>query len=145
MNIRNLRIIEVFALAISIVATVVSMLYSAGGKEINSEGFGLILWAICPYFGLFIVELLIIRVATISKKPIASISKMSLFFCIISLLVLVLTLGAYAGTIGNKSSTSSLMFLFLPFYLIIGEVIIFVGGLIWSLVKSPENTISKSY
>jgi len=125
MNDKNLRLIGILALFLSIIVTVPVMLRASVWK-IDSEGFLFILWTVSPYISLFSADV-ILRMTT-------SISKLSLLFCVTSLLMLGFTLLAYVGTLGDKSSTYALIFVFVPFYLYIGGVIVFGIGLILALL-----------
>ncbi len=124
MNDRNLRTIEISALSVSIIVTVLAMLYAAAW-EISLESFLFILWAVSPYICLFLVGVLL--------RKITSISKISLVFCVTSLLMLGFTLLIYIGTLGDESSTYALIFLFVPIYLYIGGIILLGSGLILAL------------
>lgn len=131
MNDRNLRLVEISALSISIAVTLLAMLRAADG-EIKTGTVLFILWGISPYICLFLADVVL--------RMIASIPKMFPVFCIASLLMLGFTLLAYVGTLGDQSSTYGLIFLFVPFYLLVGGTIFLGGGLIWALLsKSPTD------
>ena len=131
MNDKNLRVIGISALLLSIIVTVLLMLRAAAW-EIGSGQLLFILWAISPYISLFLVDVLL--------RKITSISKLSLLFCVTSLLMLGFTLLAYVGTLGDKSSTYALIFVAVPFYLYVGGVLVFGIGLILALLlKSSKN------
>ena len=132
MNDKNLIVIEILALSVSIIVTVLAMLRAAAW-EFKPGTFPFILWGISPYICLFSVDIVLRRLA--------SVSKMSLVFCVTSVLMLGFTLLTYVGTLGDKSSTYALIFLFVPFYLYIGGIIFLGGGLIWALLtKSSKDT-----
>ena len=130
MNDRNLRAIEISALSISIIVTVFAMLRAAAW-EINSGTFLFILWGISPYICLFLVDVVL--------RKIVQTLRMILVFCVASLLMLGFTLLAYVGTLGDKSSTYGLIFLFVPFYLLVGGIIFLGGGLIWVLLSKSSK------
>ena len=130
MNDKDLRVIEISALSISVIVTVLAMMRAAAW-EIKSGTFLFILWGISPYLFLFLVDVLLRKI-----KPIP---KMFLVFCVASLLMLGFTLLAYVGTLGDRSSTYGLIFLFVPFYLFVGGAIFLVGGLIWALLSKPSK------
>ena len=131
---KNLKAIEISALTVSIIVTTFAMLY-ASEWEINSGALLFILWGISPYICLFLVDAVL--------RKIALVPKMSLVFCVISVLMLGFTLLAYLGTLGDKSSTYALIFLFVPFYLFIGSAVFLICGLIWALFSksSKDKTI----
>ena len=90
------------------------------------------LWAVSPYISLFLTDVILRRLTSVSKLP--------LLFCVTALLMLVFTLLVYVGTLGDKSSTYALIFLFVPFYLYIGSIIVFGIGLILALLaKMPKS------
>jgi membrane-associated HD superfamily phosphohydrolase len=130
MNDKNLRAIEISALSVSIIVTTLAMLRAAAG-EISSGAFLFILWAVSPHICLFLVD--------VALRKIAPTLKMSLVFCVTSLLMLGFTLLAYVGTLGDKSSTYGLIFVFVPFYLYIGGIILLIGGLIWALLSKSST------
>ena len=117
----KLNTIQIFALAISAIVTALTMLRAAQWK-IDFSGFLFLCWALSPYVFLLILSFLIDKFTSLPKK--------SLVFCITAILVLILTLLAYVGTLGDESSTSALIFVFAPVYLYVGAVIVLIGGLI---------------
>lgn len=130
MNGKNLRFIEISALSVSVVATVLTMLRAAAW-EIKPEAFLFIIWGVSPYICLFLFDA--------ALRWIAPIPKMVSVFCVTSLLMLGLTLFAYVGALGDESSTDSLIFLFVPIYLYIGAAVFLGGGLIWALLSKPSK------
>jgi len=135
MNNKNLRIIEILALSVSIIVTALVMLRFTEWK-IDSGIFVLFLAAISPYICLFLVDIVL--------RKFAPTLKMSLVFCGTSLLMLGLTLFIYvyllAETPAHRSSTDVLVFVVVPFYLYVGGAVVLVGGLIWALLsKSYKN------
>jgi hypothetical protein len=129
MNNKNLRTIEISALAVSIIVTVLAMLRSAAW-QIDSGTFLFILWAVSPYICLFLADF--------AFKRISLISKMLPVFCAVSVLMLAFTLLVYVGTLGDGSSTYALVFLFIPIYLFIGGIIFCGAGLIWALFSKSS-------
>jgi len=130
MNDKNLRVVAISALSLSIIVTVLALLRAAAW-EIGSGQLLFILWAISPYISLFLVDVLL--------RKITSISKLSLLFCVTSLLMLGFTLLAYIGTLGDKSSTYALIFVFVPFCLYVGGIIVFGVGLILALLLKSSK------
>jgi hypothetical protein len=67
-------------------------------------------------------------------------SRTALIFFVVSFLMLVFTLLAYVGTLGDDSSSYALIFVFMPLYLYIGSFFLFGLGLVLSLLfKSPKS------
>lgn len=131
MNDKNLSVVEILALLLSIIVTVLAMLFAATW-EIDSGHIPFILWAVSPYISLFFADVVLRRLTSVSKLP--------LLFCVTSLLMLAFTLLAYVGTLRDKSSTYALIFLFVPFYLYVGGVIVLGVGLILALLaKMPKS------
>lgn len=131
MNEKNLRVIGILALILSGIVTALVMLRAAVW-EIGLEHIVFILWAVSPYISLFLAD--------VALRRLTSLSKMSLLFCVTGLLMLGFTLLAYVGTLGDKSSTYGLIFLFVPFYLYVGGVIVLGVGLILALLaKLPKS------
>lgn len=126
----NLRVIETSALLLSIFVPGVCLPRSAGW-EISSGHIPFILWVVSPYICLFLLDVLLQRAKRIPEMP--------LFFCVVSLLMLGFTLFAYVGTMGDKSSTYGLIFIFVPFYLYVGSFILVVGNVIWVLLLEPSK------
>jgi hypothetical protein len=138
MNNGNLRTIEISALSVSVIVTALAMLRAAMWK-IDSGALLFILFAISPYICLFLFDVVLRRDVLLKKIPSVS-EKMPRVFCVTSLLMLGFTLLTYVGTIGDRSSTYALIFLFVPFYLFAGGAVIVGGGLIWALFsKSSED------
>ncbi len=133
MNYKTTKSIEISAIILSIVMTVLIMLYSANWS-VNFGTILFILWAIMPYISVFFVGRLFQKLTKISKIPV--------IFCVVSILMLAATLFAYIGTIRNDSSTAALAFVFVPFYLFIGSFLLIGIGMIWaafSKSKKKEN------
>jgi hypothetical protein len=126
----KLNTIQIFALAISAIVTALTMLRAAEWK-IDFSGFLFLCWALSPYVFLLILSFLIDKFTSLPKK--------SLVFCITAILMLVFTLLAYVGTLGDESSTSALIFVFAPVYLYVGTVIVLIGGLITARLFGRQN------
>ena len=128
MSARSLRSIEVLALSISIVVTILVMLCPSGCDAVVESGTWVFLcWAISPYIVFFVLGVVAERLTPVPQAPFIA--------CIVSLLMLAFTLLAYIGTLeGDKSSTSGLIFLFIPLYLYMGSFALLVGGLVLASV-----------
>lgn len=134
MNNKILNTVKLYALALSIIATILVMLYAAAW-QIDSGGVLFILWGISPYIAVFLVDILLRKLLSPPRQP--------LIFCITAVLMLAFTLFVYGGIFGNESSTFALVFLFIPIYLFIGAfVLIVIGSLLGLLFKpsKPENS-----
>ena len=104
----DLRYVGISALWFSVVVTGLVLMHAASNETSPGIIF-FILWAIFPYIGLLLGDVLI--------RKIAIIPKMSLILCVVSLLIFIFTFYAYVGTFGDKSSTYGLIFIFVPLYL----------------------------
>ncbi len=120
---KNLKIVEIAALVLSVIVTVAAMLYSANWS-VDLGAFLFILWAISPYICVFFVGQLV--------KKFTSIPQTSLIFCVVSLLMLAFTLLTYLGAFFDQSSTYALVFLFIPVYLFIGSFLLIGIGLLFA-------------
>ena len=123
MNNKILKSVEISALALSIITTVLAMLYSAGWS-IDFGAVLFILWAISPYICVFSIGQLL--------KKITSIPQTSLLFCTVAILMFVFTLLTYSTMFANQSSTAALAFVIVPFYLFIGSFILLGIGLLFA-------------
>lgn len=130
MNNKNLKRVGILSTSLSIIVAIFTLLFYAVG-QIDSGTFLFTLWTISPYVCLLVIYLLL------EKLP--QIPKISVVFCVVSVLMLGFTLLAYVGTLGNESSAYGFIFLFFPFYLLVGGAILFGGGLIWALLSKPPN------
>lgn len=131
MNQTALKSIGSFLLILSAIVTMTAMDKAAAGNF--QPGMILfIFWTISPYICIFVASLLLMRFT--------SIAQMSLIFCIISVLMFAFTLLTYIGTLGDKSSTYGLIFIFAPFYLHIGWFFLLAGGLFWRWLMSDKNS-----
>ena len=128
---RDIRYIGISASWLSICVIGLAMLRAAGTHfDIGIILF--ILWGISPYAILIAGEFVIRKIAVIPK--------ITKFFCVISVLLLALTIYACIEVFTSRSSTAGLMFVFLPFYLNLLVVISVVSGLIWaSRSKSSQK------
>lgn len=105
------RNIEAGSLVLASVLTLASLLYLSG-YELN----GFYLWALSPYVGFFIFSRFITTPSSFA----------ALAGCIVAVLMFVLTVFVYIdGLFVHTSSTSSLLFLFVPLYLLIGGPLAF--------------------
>ncbi len=110
------RLFEVGALSISAISSVFFMLYASEGELLF---YILCLWAILPYLSFFIISLI---VNFYFSSP-----RLSLATFITSILMLSFTLVVYIdGMFIHASSTSALLFLFVPLYLLVGEFLMLV-------------------
>lgn len=102
--------IEISALTMAIISVVIFLLMSSGWKlHINL----MYLWAILPYAVFFLISSIANSYKPSPSLPLAS--------CITSILILCFTLVIYIdGMFIHTSSTSALLFLFVPFYLLLG-------------------------
>lgn len=133
MNNKNLKIIEISALILAVIVTVVTMLYAAAWS-IDFGAILFVLWAVSPYICVFLAGSLV--------RKFTSIPKTSLIFSIVSLLMLVFTLLIYPGVFFDQSSTFALVFLVIPVYLFIGSFIVVGTGLMLAIfLKRPAKKI----
>lgn len=135
MSEKTFRIIEFAALFLCIIVTVLAMLRAAGW-QVNRGAVLFILWAISPYLCLCLADRVLRKIASIPRMP--------LVFCVISILMLGFTLLAYIGTLGDSSSNYALIFLFVPVYLLLGSFILLVVGLGLALFFRPSGTRNES-
>lgn len=127
---KNLRLVEVSALSVSIVVTVFAMLRASVWK-IDLTTFLFLLWAVSPFIFLFLIDAGLRKFAPRLKMPV--------IFCLTAILMLGLTLLTYLGTLGDESSTYGLLFLFAPVYLYAGAIIFLAAGLIWTLFSKSSK------
>lgn len=125
MNEKKLGLIKTLALSASVVVTMLAIVREAGWS-IGPGTLGFILWAISPYICFFFADILL--------RKLFSVPKLSLFSCLISLLMLAFTLVTYLGTVNDGSSTYPLIFLVLPIYLYVGSFILLASALILGLL-----------
>ena len=130
MSEKTLSGIEIAALSISIVVTLLVML-RASAWSFDAGIFLFMLWAVSPYFCLYSAD--------IALRKLTSIPKLPLIFCIISLLLLASTLVIYLGTLNDSSSTYALIFIFVPIYLFIGSFLLLGAGLIFGLLSKKSQ------
>ncbi|MCU1289769.1 MAG: hypothetical protein JWN60_1998 [Acidobacteria bacterium] len=131
MSPKNLKIAGNLALFLSAIVTILAML-NANAWSLDPGGIPFIVWAISPYFCFMSAYLLLRRFSFLSRT--------ALIFFVVSFLMLVFTLLAYVGTLGDDSSSYALIFVFMPLYLYIGSFFLFGLGLVLSLLfKSPKS------
>lgn len=124
---RMLRHIETAVLVLACVATVVIMLYAACWKF---EWSGFYPWATTPY----VVYLLISRAFG------RFVPSSALAGCIVAILMLAFTLVVYIDAMFiHVSSTSALVFIFVPLYLLVG------GPLLLLIVWVLGNIVRRFY
>jgi hypothetical protein len=131
MSPKNLKIAGNLSLFLSAIVTILAML-NANAWSLDPGGIPFIVWAISPYFCFMSAYLLLRRFSFFSRT--------ALIFFVVSFLMLVFTLLAYVGTLGDDSSSYALIFVFMPLYLYIGSFFLFGLGLVLSLLfKSPKS------
>jgi integral membrane sensor domain MASE1 len=107
------RTIEAVSLTLAAVFTFVTMLYGAGWKL---EWSGFYPWALSPYFGFFVLSRFAGRFSSFAAGA----------GCIAAAVMLAFTLFAYGdGMYIHTSSTSALIFIFAPLYLLVGGLVVF--------------------
>jgi hypothetical protein len=110
---RACRIVEVVCLTLAAVFTFVTMLYGACWKF---EWSGFYPWALSPYVAFFALRLFFGRFSPFAAGA----------GCIAAVLMLSFTLLAYGDSMYiHTSSTSALIFIFAPFYLLVGGPVVF--------------------
>jgi len=104
------RLFETGALAIAAISSVIFMLVASGWELHLDLSY---LWAILPYVTFFLISSIVHARQLSPILPLAT--------CITSILILSFTLVVYIdGMFIHTSSTSALLFLFVPFYLLVG-------------------------
>jgi hypothetical protein len=131
MSEKNLRAIEISALVLSIIVTLLAMLRAAAWS-IDSGMLLFMLWAVSPYICFFFADIVLRKLLSLPKMP--------LIFCVISLLLLGSTLVTYIGTMNDRSSTYALIFLFVPIYLYIGSFILLGASIIFALLSKRSQS-----
>ena len=110
------RSFETGALAISAISSVFFMFVASGGELHFDLSY---LWVILPYLTFFTISLIIHIHLSSPRLPFATF--------ITSILILSFTLVVYIdGIFIHTSSTSALLFLFVPFYLLVGAPLMLV-------------------
>lgn len=127
---RDLRYIGISASWISICVIGLSMLHLAS-KVSGFEIIFFIFWGVSPYGVLILGEWTIRKIAV---NP-----KITKFFSIISILLLIFTIYACIAVIGSQSSTAGLVFVFLPLYLNVLAVFLVVSGIIWVALSTTSK------
>jgi len=124
------RAIENIFLALGIISTVIISGEASGWKNVFGEW---TLWITLPYFTFFIVSYSANRKASSRNVYLASF--------ITSIIIVILPLLIYVDAFYiHSTSTSALVFIFIPFYVLIGGPAIFF--VISKLIKVPSS-ISK--
>ena len=129
------RISELLALCIAMIGTVLIGFEASNWKEILTFSN---IWIILPYISFFIISTVANK---ISKSP--NVSQAS---CITAILILIFTLLVYIDAFYiSISSTSALVFLFVPFYLLFGGPILFIiiFKIISRIHKYQNQTLNK--
>jgi hypothetical protein len=122
---KSIRIFTVAVLLLSSALTILSIFQSAGWKlSLELELLLIIIWAISPYVCMYLIDVLLRRVY--------SVSNMSLFLAVSSFTTFLLTL-TYFNSGGRKSSTDALKYLFVPCFLHILWFAAFEIAIIWTL------------
>jgi len=120
---KNFRLLDVSALTLSAILCLFFLFLSS---KWNFQFHFLYLQVISPYLFLFIISSLIIR-----ERPLSP--TFSLASCIASIFMLLITLIIYIDSLLiHFSSTSSLIFLYFPLYLLLGGPIILLS--IWVIL-----------
>ena len=123
-------VVKTFGLVVASIVTVVTMLHAAG-QTIDLVTLGFLLWGISPYFCFFAVTYLLERFT--------SIPRITTIGGVISILMLGFTLLAYIGTLGDKSSTYGLIFIFIPIYLYVGSFVLLAISVLVSWLASRRT------
>jgi len=130
MNDRDLRYIGISASWLSICIVGLALLNMAG-SEANVGIILFILWCISPYLVLILGEFVVRKIAVIPK--------ITKFFSLVSVLLLIFTIVSCIEVIKSKSSTTGLVFIFVPFYLNILVTFLIISGLIWAASSKSIN------
>ena len=123
---RTIILIRIAILITCAVVTVYSM-WHASGQTLDMGILGVMIWGISPYVCFFLATYLLERFTAISHLP-------AIGF-VIALLMLGFTLFAYLSTPADTSSTSGLIFVFVPLCLFVGSfslLVIGVPGSYWA-------------
>jgi hypothetical protein len=114
-------------ITLSVCVTLISLFSDANRKlRFEFEFLIFIIWAISPYACLYLVD--------VGLRKIYSISNMSIFLLVVSTLMFFFTLMYFDGGV-RKSSTDALKYLFVPFFLHIGWFAAFETAIIWTLLS----------
>lgn len=111
-TVRNLLIAQGLLLLAAVLISIYSMLEAAAWSP-NLEMVGFIVWATSPYVSFFAASRLLSKLVPSSNLPLPAF--------VIAALMLAFTIYAYIGTMGDGSSTYSLIFIFVPLYLFVGS------------------------
>lgn len=126
------RSIEILAL---VIAAVSAVLIACEAADLNELFSAFNLWIVLPYILLFIISTKSNQKSKSSIVPIAS--------CLTALLILSFTLLVYIDSFYiNASSTSALVFIFVPFYIVVGGPIAFY--VLYSIVTTRQKRKNQS-
>lgn len=113
-------------------ATAVSMMLIAAEGKFDAGALLFLGWAISPYACFYALSRML--------GKFTSIPHIAFISCVISLLMLAFTLFAYIGALRDASSTSALVFLFVPLWLYIGSfVLLAIGAAVALLTRRREE------
>ena len=130
MNDSNLRYIGISASWLSMCIVGLALLNMAG-SDANVGIILFILWCISPYLVLILGEFII--------RKIVIIPQITKFFSIVSVLLLIFTIIGCIEVTNSRSSTTGLVFIFVPFYLNILVTFLVISGLIWAASSKYSN------
>ena len=126
------RSIEILSLLIAAVSAVLIAGEAADWKELFSV---FNLWIVLPYILFFIISTKSNQKSKSSIVPIAS--------CLTALLILSFTLLVYIDSFYiSASSTSALVFIFVPFYIVVGGPIAFY--VLYSIINTSQKRKNQS-
>lgn len=132
MNYRNLKAITITLLSLSTFITILTIVF-ASNQKIDLGLIYFILWGVSPYVCLFLIDLLFRKIGRSQKTY--------LFSCLASVLMFCLTVTAYVGISRDRSSTAGLAFVFIPPWLNLGALLLFVVNLIATLLSYCHATV----
>lgn len=127
---RFFRMVEISELAVAAISTVIFMLVASGWE---AHLYKMYLWGILPYLTFFVISSIANYRDVSPTLPTAT--------CITSSLILVFTLTVYIdGMFIHPTSTSPLMFLFVPIYLLVGGPFTLILVLIILRIRERKNS-----
>lgn len=112
-------LLTIAALTAAAVVTVFAMVRAAA-SSIDGGTVFFMAWAISPYVCFFLAARLI--------KQFLRVPHTARLACLISFLMLTLTVNAYVWSPTDTSSTDSLIFIFIPLYLYVGSLLMLTIG-----------------
>jgi len=127
---KTLLSIEAVVLVIAASVTIYSMLYAANWA-IDVSTIAFVLWAISPYISFFAASRLFVKFAPTMGMAFPAL--------VISMIMLVFTVYAYAATLMSSSSTAALSFVFVPIYLYIGSFFIMSVAMLMGRLYSRDR------